>query len=116
MTQDIESLLAYDEAMIRDDGFTGAIERRIRAEQARRRMVLSAFGMTGLGLAAGGLWELAMRMGPRLPSPAAPVLDSGFATSLMGQVAALPPVELAVMAGAALAVAGWVWQLAIPSR
>lgn len=111
MTRDIEDLLAVDEAAIRDDGFSAAIERRVRVEQARRRIVLSAFGMTGLGMAAGGLYELVTRAAPKVHLPVVPSLESGLAVDLANQVASLPPVELAVMAGAALVLAGWIWQL-----
>jgi hypothetical protein len=118
MTRLIEDMLADDEALIRDDGFSRRILQSVRATKMRRQAVLGMSGMAGLGFAAGGLSKLLAREDPLLPAgpelPEAPSLGVMLSSDLVQRLSALPPLELAVLAGAALALATWVWQMVSP--
>jgi hypothetical protein len=65
---DLESLLAADEASIADDGFSSRVIREVNVAPAKasgaRRFVIYGAGLTGLGFAVGSLPALVKALPP----------------------------------------------------
>jgi hypothetical protein len=110
MDDDIERLLAAEEAAIADEGFSARVVEATQKSGANRRLTLYGAGMAGFGIAAGSISEAAARS-PTLSMWAseakefldAPIIPSAFSIGDVGLIAVAGAVGLIFSAIALIA-------------